>query len=260
MDSNYNKNDYDTPIDSKIMLRDFLCFRTRFFFFSRIINSILRFSKNINKGKYSINEWCRESYYNFDTVEGCGGRIHIRNLNNITAVDDPVVFIGNHMSTMETFILPGLILPRKPITFVVKQSLVDMPHFGTVMKATEAIAVGRNNPIEDFKTVIKEGTNHIKAGTSVVIFPQSTRGPEFTPEEFNTIGIKLAKKAGVPIIPIALKTDFWGNGKLIKDIGPIDRKKDIYIEFGTPITIEGNGKKEHSEIIEFIQSKLSDWK
>ncbi|MCP4179784.1 MAG: 1-acyl-sn-glycerol-3-phosphate acyltransferase [bacterium] len=260
MNSNYNKNDYDTPKDFKTMLGDTLCFKTRWFFSLRILITIFRFSMNIKKGKYSINEWCRESYYNFDTVEGCGGRIHLRNLNNISAVKGPVVFIANHMSTMETFFLPGLILPKKPITFVVKQSLIDMPYFGTIMKATNAIAVGRNNPMEDFKTVIKEGTKHIKTGTSVVIFPQSTRGPEFIHEEFNSIGIKLAKKAGVPVIPIALKTDFWKNGKLIKNVGQIDRKKDIYLEFGTPIIVEGNGKKEHTEIIEFIQRKLDTWK
>jgi 1-acyl-sn-glycerol-3-phosphate acyltransferase len=259
MDSNYTKNNYDTPVNYKTMLGDTLCLKTRFFFFSRIINTVLRFAKNIKKGKYSTEEWCRESYYNFDTVEGCGGKIHLKNLNNISAVSGPVVFIANHMSIMETFLLPGLILPKKPITFVVKQSLLDMPRFGVVMRATKAIPICRHDPIKDFKTVMTEGTKRLKAGTSVVIFPQNTRGAQFNPEKFNSIGTKLAKRTGVPIIPIALKTDFWKNGKLIKNFGPLNRKKDIYIEFGTPITVEGNGKKEHAKIVNFIQSRLNEW-
>ena len=53
----------------------------------------------------------------------------------------------------------------------------------------------------------------------------------FKPEEFNSIGVKLAKKAGVPVVPVAIKTDFWGNGRIIKELGPIDNKKTIHIKF-----------------------------
>jgi len=32
------------------------------------------------------------------------------------------VFIGNHMSILETFVLPCLIQPHRDVTFVVKES------------------------------------------------------------------------------------------------------------------------------------------
>jgi 1-acyl-sn-glycerol-3-phosphate acyltransferase len=93
----------------------------------------------------------------------------------------------------------------------------------------------------------------------MIVFPQSTRTAQFQPEEFNSIGVKLAKKAEVPIIPVAIKTDFWGNGKIIKDFGKINRDKDVYIEFGEPLQVEGSGKETHTKIIEFIQKKLKEW-
>ena len=58
----------------------------------------------------------------------------------------------------------------------------------------------------------------------MVIFPQSQRTLEFDPEHFNKLGIKLAKKAEAHIVPVALKTDFWKNGRLFKDIGALDRQ------------------------------------
>ncbi len=62
------------------------------------------------------------------------------------------------------------------------------------------------------------------------------------------------------MIPTALKTDFLGNGKLIKDLGPIHRDREIYFEFGEPIMkIEGSGKQEQQQIIDFIESRLLSW-
>ena len=52
---------------------------------------------------------------------------------------------------------------------------------------------------------------------------------------------------------------FWKNGKLVKDIGGLKRDLFIHFKFGEPITIEGNGKKEHLVIIEFINRNLEKW-
>jgi 1-acyl-sn-glycerol-3-phosphate acyltransferase len=94
-----------------------------------------------------------------------------------------------------------------------------------------------------------------------VIFPQSTRRIDFRPEEFNSLGVKLACKAGVQVIPFALKTDFWLNGKVVKDLGPLDsRNKNIYFSFGQPMDVRGSGKIENQEIIRFIRESLENWK
>jgi 1-acyl-sn-glycerol-3-phosphate acyltransferase len=71
--------------------------------------------------------------------------------------------------------------------------------------------------------------------------------------------VKLAKKAGVKVVPIALKTDYWGNGKMIKELGPIDIRKQIWFKFGEPFLVSGTGKDDNQNIIDFIQSSLSEW-
>jgi len=106
---------------------------------------------------------------------------------------------------------------------------------------------------------MNKGTDLLLKGVSVIIFPQSTRSLVFNPEEFNSLGVKLAKKAGVRIVPMAIKTDFWGHGKLIKELGPLDSRKAIHFRFGEPCGITGSGKAENQRIIDFIKASLDEW-
>ena len=71
--------------------------------------------------------------------------------------------------------------------------------------------------------------------------------------------MKLAKKAGVPIIPLALKTDCWQNGKKFKDFGKLDVTKIAHFAFGEAMTVEGKGDVEHAAINTFIAEKLKEW-
>jgi 1-acyl-sn-glycerol-3-phosphate acyltransferase len=163
------------------------------------------------------------------------------------------------MSTLETFVLPAIIHPIKKITFVVKKDLMEYPIFKHIMLSRDPIAVSRENPREDLKMVLDEGIKRLRSGLSIVVFPQTTRSNTLDPSQFNTIGIKLALKADVPIIPIALKTDAWGTGKIIKDFGKINPEKKVYFSFGEPLRIKGRGVEEHKRIIQFISTKLKEW-
>ena len=163
------------------------------------------------------------------------------------------------MSTLETMVFPCIIAPLMEVTFVVKDSLVKHPFFGPIMRARKPIVVSRSNSREDFKTVMNLGQALLANGTSIIVFPQNTRTVDFIPKEFNSLGVKLANNAKVQVIPIAIKTDFWGNDKYLKDLGPINRKKPIYMAFGEPFSIAGSGKEENNRIIEFISSHLVKW-
>ena len=228
-------------------------------FILKMAKLILDGSKLAKQGKYDVNEWIKSSKKAFDILESVGVKFNISGINNVKNLTGPVVFIGNHMSTLETFIMPLLIQPYRDVTFVIKKELAEMPVFSHIVLTREPIIVGRKNPREDFKLVMDKGTEILNKGRSIIIYPQTTRTTNFDPKEFNTIGIKLARKARVPVVPVALKTDAWGNGKLIKDIGRIDTKKTVYFEFFEPIEIKGNGKEEHQAIIEKIQMSLNKW-
>jgi 1-acyl-sn-glycerol-3-phosphate acyltransferase len=69
----------------------------------------------------------------------------------------------------------------------------------------------------------------------------------------------LAAKAGVPVVPVAVKTDYWGNGAILRGFGPVHRDRTIHIEFGEPLTVEGRGKAEHEKTLDFIEGRLREW-
>ena len=254
----FESGTYDTP-GKKLNLWQKLIFNNRLYFTYKFAIVVLRSRSQARRGIYNDKLWADSSYYIFRFIEKSGGRYHITGMENIAKTPEPVLFISNHMSTLETMILPGIIAPLRRITFVVKESLVRHPLFGDVMRSRDPIVVGRTDPRKDLEAVMDGGMELLSKGISIVIFPQSTRSVEFKPEEFNSLGVKLAKKAGVKVVPIALKTDYWGNGKIIRELGPLDSKKQIYIKFGEPFPVTGTGKEENQKIIDFIQSSLREW-
>jgi len=251
-------NEYKTKENQRI-LADKLFLSTRSYFVFKYIQMVLQNRKIALKGLYNREKWALSSYNVFKLIENCGGDFHISGLENFRNSKEPAVIVSNHMSAMESMIFPCLIAPFMEVTFVVKESLVNHPLFGPVMRARTPITVGRTNSREDLISVMKQGKEFLENGTSVVIFPQGGRRDIFKPEEFNSLGVKLAKSAGVKVIPMAIKTDFWGNGKIIRDLGPIRRNKKIFISIEKPIDITGNGKPENDQIIEFIENKLNTW-
>lgn len=252
-------NEYHTPEDTPHLLTDRLTFNSRFVFTGLFLRTVFRSRKLARKGVYDTRQWIESSHDIFTDVERCGGRIHITGLDNIRNCKGPVLFLSNHMSTLETMIFPGIIQPLKDVTFVVKDALVNHWAFKDVMRSRNPIVLSRANPREDFRVVMEQGQERLQNNISIIIFPQSTRRVEFNPAEFNSLGTKLAAKAGVQVIPVAIKTDFWGFGKFSSYLGPIDRSKKVHIAFGEPMDVTGSGKEEHLKIIAYIQSHLKAW-
>ena len=250
---------YETDDKSPRALLDRMALNTRAYFMAKYIEIVLRTRREALDGIYDTQHWINSSEDIFRLIERCGGRFHLTGLNNIRSGQEPMVFVGNHMSTLETMTLPCIIAPERDVTFAVKDSLVRHPFFGAVMRSRNPIVVGRENSREDLAVVLKKGQELLSAGTSVIIFPQSTRMVRFIPEKFNSLGVKLAAAAKVKVVPFAIKTDYWEIGKVVKDLGKISRHKPIYMAFGEPFEVTGTGKKENSKIIDFITSHLKEW-
>ena len=116
--------------------------------------------------------------------------------------------------------------------------LLNVPIFRVYLG--NCIAVTRKNPTEDFKKVMSQGAEMISRGWSIIVFPQAMRSAVFDPSQFNTLGVKLARKARVPVIPLAVKTSKKGVEVIgISEVKPgklqelIDRTFRALIEFNS---------------------------
>lgn len=248
---------YDTPETNRARLGSKIF--GRWYFYWHNFNIFSQTGRCGQRGELDGNAQIFYSNQNFQLIERCGGRAHIRGLDILRKHKGPAVYLGNHMSLLETAVLHAILRPHHDFTFVIKESLMKIPHFRDIMTATRAITIGRSNPKEDLKIVLTEGKERLESGQSVMIFPQGTRTAVFDPAHFSSIGVKLAKTAGVPVIPVALKTDFLGNGKIIRDLGPMHPEKDVWFAFGEPMEITGNGKDQQQQVVDFIQKNLESW-
>jgi 1-acyl-sn-glycerol-3-phosphate acyltransferase len=229
------------------------------YFYWKIAGVVLRASKYARRNQYSDERWIADSLQILKILENTGVHVSIDHMDRLRRLKSACVFIANHMSTLETFVLPCLIQPHHRVTFVVKQSLIEYPVFKHVMINRQPIVVTRENPRQDLKTVMEEGIRRLRDGISIIVFPQTTRHVDINLSHFNTIGIKLAARAGVPVMPVAVRTDAWGNGKWIKELGRIHPEKPVHFSIGEPISVTGHGKQQHQTVVNYIKTRLSEW-
>jgi 1-acyl-sn-glycerol-3-phosphate acyltransferase len=111
------------------------------------------------------------------------------------------VYAANHRSNFDIFVLISL-LPGK-FLFVAKKSLFQIPFFGTTLTRMGYIAVDRGNQAAAIRS-LNNATARIKAGASMIIFPEGTRAtvPELLP--FKKGVFIMALKAGQPIVPVSI--------------------------------------------------------
>ena len=255
----YPDDTYKTPHTA---MEPFATFFPNIGFYWRMCATLKKASNLAQRGEYGSNEWVQSSLDIREAMEKCGAKVTIEGLEHVKNMASPCVFVANHMSTLETFMLPGIIRSFIPVTFVVKESLLRYPIFHHVMRSRDPIVVHRKDPRADFSAVMEGGLERLRKGISIVVFPQSTRNLHLDKHQFNSLGVKLARKANVPVIPVALRTDAWGMGGLfglLKDHGAIHPQIPVRFRFGEPITIEGTGKAQHEAVYNFIAAALTEW-
>ena len=228
-------------------------------FYAKYLWIVFRSCAHAKWWQYTDQDWVDGSLEVMRALESVGVEFEISGVEYLEKCDGPCVVVANHMSTLETMVLPGIIQPIREVTFVVKASLIDYPVFKHVMRSRNPIAVGQTDPRRDFVTMMEEGTLRLQNGISLIIFPEGNRRNYFDPEEMNTIGVKLGRRAKAPIVPAAIRSDAWGIGSPLKDFGRIDPDKKVGIAFGEPLEVNGRGIEEQAAIVDFIGRKLRAW-
>ncbi|MBN1196839.1 MAG: 1-acyl-sn-glycerol-3-phosphate acyltransferase [Candidatus Aminicenantes bacterium] len=243
---------YTSP-DAAVPLFPSLCFYPWF------MRLIFRYSRDVKRGTAGPDYFPARSLDVIHRIEHCGGRFVVTGLKHLRELNGPAVFVSNHMSTLETVALPGFIHLFLPVTFVVKRSLVRGSVFGPVMRSRNPVVVTRRNARTDLIAVLRGGKQRLDSGISIILFPQGTRSRSFDSGQFNSLGVKLARSAGVPLIPLALKTDFWENGFLIKPMGNLHPQRTIFFDFASPLDPTLDSTAMHEKTLAHIRSRLLDW-
>lgn len=138
---------------------------------------------------------------------------------------EPCVILCKHQSAWETFALQ-ILFPQT--AFVYKRELHWIPFFGWGLALMPFVAIDRSAGRAALTQVANRGLQRLKAGYSVIIFPEGTRMAPGQRGRYKIGGAHLAVSAGVPVVPVALNSgECWPKnaffkrpGKVTVSIGP----------------------------------------
>ena len=154
----------------------------------------------------------------------------------------PCVIISNHQSTWETLAFQTIFPPH---TWVLKRELLWLPVFGWSLALLNPIIINRGDKLNAIKKVIRQGSDRLKKGISIVIYPEGTRQPYKQLGAYQNGGSAIAKKTGHSIVPVYHNAGkLWAKGSFIKKPG------EITVVIGKAIS---NSDLKPSEVTELIR-------
>jgi 1-acyl-sn-glycerol-3-phosphate acyltransferase len=140
--------------------------------------------------------------------------------------EGPVVFASNHQSFLDIPLVAQA--TRRHVCFVARRSLAGSRLLGWIMAQCGAVLVSRG---ESDRAAVRDMIGHLERGDTVAIFPEGTRTRDGRVGEFQRGALLVARRAGVPIIPIGIRGTFeaWPRG------GGFPRPQRLVLRFGAPI-------------------------
>ena len=163
--------------------------------------------------------------------------------------DRSVLFIINHRGFFD-IILAFYTVPVLS-GFVSKKEIAKVPGLRLWMRLIRCVFLDRENPREGIKAILK-GIENIKNGTSMFISPEGTRNSGEGLLEFKPGSLKMAEKAGCPIVPVAITNA----NKVFEDHLPWIKPAEMTIEYGEPIYIQELSKEARTKLLEHCREKV----
>lgn len=112
----------------------------------------------------------------------------------------PAIFVFNHQSLLDSMVLAHLL--RKDVVALCKKEMAHTPVVGLLLRQADTIFVDRDDT--DQREVLQRALDVLHSGRSLVIAPEGSRSTLGDIQPFKHGAFYLARKAGVPIVPIVL--------------------------------------------------------
>jgi 1-acyl-sn-glycerol-3-phosphate acyltransferase len=178
----------------------------------------------------------------------CGLRWRVQGWENLP--DGPAIVLCKHQSAWETLWLPS-VMP-KPLSFVYKRELHRVPFFGWGIATIGMINIDRSKGQSAFEQVVEQGTEHLRDGWWIAIFPEGTRTPPGSERHYKTGGARLAVRTGAPVVPIAHNSgELWPRKAFLKQPGLIT------VSIGPAIQTSGREDREVAALVEsWIETEM----
>jgi len=190
-----------------------------------------------------------ESTWGKNLIRKVGAKVHVEGLENIP--QGAVVFVANHQSYADIAVLTSVI-DFKQIGFIAKEDLRKLPIFGEWIYDVRSVFIKREDPRASLRA-IEKGTEYLKQGFSLGIFPEGTRSKGGKMGEFKRGSLRLATKPGIPVVPITID----GSYKCFEEKG-YAFPAEVHVFIHPAIETKDMDKKEASELSERVKGIIED--
>lgn len=184
-------------------------------------------------------------------VRSFGVEIEAQGVENVPT-HAPVILMSNHQSLFDIAAIV-LSLPRSVNwRFVAKRELTRVPIFGQVLVASGHVIIDRGDRAKAVES-LHRAAERIRAGTTVIVFPEGTRSPDGHLRWFKSGPFHLALEAQVPIVPVTVSGSQRVTPKGELQIHP----GMVKIVYGKPIATRGLSIDQRKQLAERVREAIA---
>lgn len=161
--------------------------------------------------------------------------------------DTTCIVMAKHQSAWETIALQQVLPPQ---TWVLKRELLWLPVFGWGLALMKPVGIDRKAGKKALRQVIQQGTDRLKQGLWLIVFPEGTRTLPGQHQRYAIGGAMLAEKSGFPVLPVCHNAgEFWPKQSFLKKPGTIT------LVIGEPVETKGvRANVLNAQVEEWIES------
>lgn len=148
---------------------------------------------------YLVYPWARFGAWAWLRLSGV--RVKVRGLELLNP-KQAYVFVSNHRSYLDTATL--FIYTGRRIGLLAKKELLKVPVLGVGMGFVNVMAIDRTNRESAIHTT-EAAAGRIQSGVSFGVFVEGTRAKPGELLPFKKGAFYMARQAGVPVVPVAIK-------------------------------------------------------
>jgi 1-acyl-sn-glycerol-3-phosphate acyltransferase len=117
--------------------------------------------------------------------------------------DHPVVVVANHPTLID---ISALVSRLGPVCYLAKRSLFRNPLIGPLLYWCGQVPGGGASLHENVQA-IDLALDRLARGHSLLLFPEGTRSPPGGLHRFHAGAFEIARRAGVPILPVVVRAE-----------------------------------------------------
>jgi 1-acyl-sn-glycerol-3-phosphate acyltransferase len=166
--------------------------------------------------------------------------------------EGPAIYVANHRSVFDIAVLSAVLPP--PVHFVARDSLFRAPVIGSVLHHGRHVLVPRGAGAAGAQETARQVIDRLADGGRVVFFPEGTRSTDGRVGAFASGAFRLAHRAIVPVVPVAL----CGTEHVIPKGSRSIRGGRIDVRVGEPLPVDTAAPTLRDEAKRWIETAVCD--